>query len=319
MKKHQRKTPAVLDIQSRLAIKVAIAELGQTTERFPPFETWEELERARSECGLGLADAAAEGASLKLAIALDCVRAFEVYLCGLLPPIFANLMGGEGAKRQPKLAASLTLLSGMATDVGAIAHLVCGGYDIQAKVLVRSLREKLDALVAVQLDRAFAVAFIENQDADAANHFWHSRVARGRLMKNIAKKLAHYSDRGDSVIDEAWIERRRRFDRWLGMAVHPSHTTGLLTLFPGFAKDGEEGDAIGFLGCPSDNSIPTLRAVMDHFTETMIVVRNRQHNVSPEWIAQSEQGPFLAHCHDCFEKFLARCTVEMYIARNAEM
>jgi len=249
-----------------------------------------------------------------LAIALDCVTAFEVYLCGLIAPVFAKLMDPQISKRQPKLAASLTLISGMATDVGAILHLVRGGYDIQAKIIVRSLREKLDALIAVQLDRAFAVAFIKNENAEAANQFWHSRVARGRLIKNIARRLAHYQEDGETVVDETWLDRRRSFDRWLGMAVHPSHTTGLISLFPEFGNG--DSDKLGFLGNPSDISIPTLRAVMDHFPETMIVVNNRKLHATAESMCEFENAEFLVACHDHFEKFLGRCVAEMFIRSN---
>jgi hypothetical protein len=249
-----------------------------------------------------------------LAIALDCVAAFQAYLCGLIAPVFAKLTDRRNDKRQPKLAASLTLISGLATDVGAILHLVRGGYDIQAKIIVRSLREKLDALIAVQLDRAFAVAFIENENADAANQFWHSRVARGRLIKNIAKRLAHYHEDDETVMDETWLDRRRSFDRWLGMAVHPSHTTGLISLFPEFGNG--DTDKLGFLENPSDVSIPTLRAVIDHFPETMIVANNRKLHATSESMGEFENAAFLVACHDRFEKFLGRCVSEMFVRSN---
>jgi hypothetical protein len=144
-------------------------------------------------------------------------------------------------------------------------------------------------------------------------------VSRGRLIKNIANKLAHYSADGESVIDEAWIARRRSFDRWLGLAVHPSHVNGFLALFPTYDKDAEEIDDIGLSGLPSDRSIETLRVVMDMFFETMVVARSRHLDARPAFTADDENFAFLAHCGECFEKFLARCIAEIHLRPNADI
>jgi hypothetical protein len=114
------------------------------------------------------------------------------------------------------------------------------GFDIQAKIIVRALREKLDALIAVQLDRGFAIGFVESGDSEDSNRFWHQRVARGKLLKNIAKRLGHYTQDGQSPIDDFWLAERERLDLWLGASVHPSHTTGLLSAFPRFGEEGIE-------------------------------------------------------------------------------
>lgn len=316
MKKHQRQSPpTALNSKLRRSLEVAISELGLSDSQFPPFETWEELEFTRSECGLGPAEKPPDGASLKLAVAIDCVTAFEVYLCGLIAPVFAKVTERDNGKKKPKLAASLTLISGMASDVGAILHLVRHGYDIQAKIILRSLREKLDALIAVQLDRAFAVAFIQNDDPKAANRFWHARVAKGRLVKNIVKRLAHYHEEGDTGIDDRWLNRRRNFDRWLGMAVHPSHTTGLISLFPQFGNG--DTDTLGISDQPSDNSIPTLRAVIDLFPETLIIVNNRRLHPTSASMSDFDDAEFLVTCHERFERFLARCFSRIFRGNEA--
>jgi BMFP domain-containing protein YqiC len=267
--------PRALEKKSAQALGELIETLGLNIYKFPPFDTWEELQSARDESGLARDEPYSEEISDRLAISLSCLSVLHTLLSICATTTFTRLTRDDRF-REPKNQASFSILSGMAADVGAVEVLTRSGFDIQAKVIVRALREKLDALIAVHLDRSFAVQFLEADSSDKANKFWHQRVARGKLLRNISKRLSHYSEDGHSPLDKSWLKKRNEFDRWLGEAVHPSHTTGILSAFPTFGVKNVDGtDLVKTSGQPSDLSVPTIRSVMAMSYEIMFLAQAR--------------------------------------------
>jgi hypothetical protein len=128
----------------------AMQRLDLRTYKFTPFDTLDELNAAREESGLELSDSSIpEDIPLKLAISLECLAIFHLFLAGCAAMVFVRLAQDED--KSPKLQATLSLLSGMATDVAAIELRARSGFDIQAKGIVRSLHSGIVALVRKRL------------------------------------------------------------------------------------------------------------------------------------------------------------------------
>lgn len=287
--------------------------------KFPPFDTWDELKSAYEEAELGDFDSQpTEGIPLKLGISLQCLSVLHAYISVSSSIVLFMLL--DEKKKLPKIQASFSILSGMATDVGAIKLLCEHGYDIQAKIVVRSLREKIDYLIAIQLDRAFSVNFIRSEESSENNKFWHQRVSKGKLIKNISRRLAHYSLDGQSPIDEIWLTERKKLDLWLGEAVHPSHTTGVLSAFPTFGSS-EDGE-IGLFGHPSELSVPTARTVLGFFLEIMFIIKTRiitkTHKPKRKNRETLKNIEILNRGLDASEKFLTRCSANSSFRPNLD-
>lgn len=323
MRRHRpERAPRAIDRKASRAWAAAVHRLGLMTYKFPPFDSWEELQNAREEAGFSREPEPIDGSlPAGVSIAASCLSVFHSFLSTSAMLVFTNIPSIK-RNRRPKFQASFSLLSGMATDVAAIELLIRNGFDIQAKVIVRSLREKLDALLAVQLDRSFAVGFVTADGPEQANEFWHRKVARGKLIKNVAKRLSHYSSDGESPIDHIWLRDRREFDRWLGEAVHPSHTTGVLAAFPTFGSGEPLGDGIGLFGHPSEFSLPTARSVLGLSYEVIFLLRARQLAV-PQALSVngSDKGELLTlpYAFEVSEKFLIRCVANSMLGPNLDM
>lgn len=287
--------------------------------KFPPFDTWDELKSAYEEAELGdFNSQPTEEIPLKLGISLHCLSVLHTYISTSSSIVLFRLL--DEKKKIPKLQASFSILSGMATDVGAIKLLCEHGYDIQAKTVVRSLREKIDYLIAIQLDRSFSVNFIRSEESSENNKFWHQRVSKGKLIKNISRRLAHYSLDGKSPIDEIWLAERKKLDLWLGEAVHPSHTTGFLSAFPTFGSS-EDGE-IGLFGHPSELSVPTARTVLGFFIEIMFIINMRiitkNHNTKRKNKKIVENIDLINRGRAASEKFLTRCSANSSFGPNLD-
>jgi hypothetical protein len=308
---HRRKGGSTSANKAARDFSEMLRALGLLKSKFPPFETWEELREAQRQSGLEASHEPDSCLPIELAISLECLKIFQSYTSSCVTLLLPALLS-QGTRKNPKLQASFTLLSGITTDIGAIEVLSRSGFDIQAKIIVRALREKLDALIAVQLDRGFAIGFVESGDSEDSNRFWHQRVARGKLLKNIAKRLGHYTQDGQSPIDDFWLAERKRLDLWLGASVHPSHTTGLLSAFPRFGEEGSSlSDSDGLWGQPSSLSIPTISAVIGLAFEVTLLVHMRKLIPARDQIsivADSDAVCFLQDYLGKAEKFLMHCT-----------
>lgn len=286
--------------------------------KFPPFESWKELQKAREDVGLERVDQENNDLSINLNISLACLEIVHLYASNIALAAFMRLY----IRKQitPKTQATFTIFSGIAADIGAINALCRNGYDIQAKTILRSLREKVDCAIAVQLDRSFAVGYVKADGSEEVNRFWHKRISRGKLKRNIARRLTHYSNSGEAPLDKSWFARRESFERWLGEAVHPSHTTGLLSAFPTFGdQTGPDGN-MGWFGRPSDMSVPTIRAVLALSFELYLLVRWRDL-INEDYMTTdgNTDEPSLYQMHLSLEKFLNLCFANTFFSPNLDL
>ncbi len=290
-----------------------IRAAGIEKSKFPPFDSWAELRASYEKHNLPFDEVRDERYSEELNIALACLSIFHSYLSGLALCYFVRL---SRAKRiTPKNQAGFTLASGIAADVGAIALLCREGFDIQAKNLLRSLREKLDCLIAVQLNRRFAVEFVAAEGSDNANRFWHKRIARGKLKKFISERISKLS-RKKVLLGDEWFERRESFERWVGEAVHPSHTTGLLSAFPDFGRTDVGSDDFGCFGAPSDSSISTIQSAMGLAYEITFMVRVRGL-ISEDDFEVDERDIY--DSINRYEGFMCSCTAKSMFEPNLDI
>ncbi len=297
--------------EAKIILYKLIEDFHLENNKFPPFESWDDLQRARSDSGLDDADELDSDLSENLRICICCVETFHHYISSCTLFSLMNLLSGRrtGSKAQ----ATFTIFSGMASDVGAIALLCRNGCDIQAKAIVRSLREKIDCLIVVQFDRAFATDFVNANNSEQANAFWHRRISRGKLTRSILRHISRHSKNNESKFGEDWLSRRKKFELWLGEAVHPSHTTGLLSAFPqlGIQNAPDEADP-GWLGKPSDLSISTIRATMALAFDIFYIMQWRK-------ILPDDDNSDLYNLHISFEKFISICTANTIINPNMDL
>jgi hypothetical protein len=176
----------------------------------------------------------------------------------------------------------------------------------------------LDLLVATQIDRAFACAFVENSDIDDANEFWKREVALGKIVSRVSNRLKRLSLQGETPIDEEWRERRREMAKWLSTATHPSYLAGWFAILPNLGE--ENGDELwngenGLFGQVGPLSIATGRAVFARLLEFMHLIEARNSFFFPDDV----QSKKMREISDHSRSFLWNALSECYFSSNREL
>lgn len=147
--------------------------------------------------------------------------------------------------------AYLALSSYISSQHLAIRRLVVHGFDVQAKQLVRSLVEHLDLAVLLSLAPEFIGPFFSSDTPETSNHFWHSRLARGKGRKLIKERIGLADDLESEI--KQWQKEEESI---LSMTIHPSIVACQMSLLqPGC---DESTPWLPFLGAKTDSSQRTL-------------------------------------------------------------
>jgi hypothetical protein len=85
---------------------------------------------------------------------------------------------------------SPSILSNIATDIGAILTLCRAGYDVQARSLVRSVIEKIDLLICARLDLNFALSYLNAQSFHDSRNFFYRNISGGKLAKKSSEAFS---------------------------------------------------------------------------------------------------------------------------------
>jgi hypothetical protein len=87
------------------------------------------------------------------------------------------------------------ILAKAIADAMAIRHLIVAGYDVQAKILVRSAGEYLELLVCILDDPQLADEFVLADTPETARDFWLKHLAKGQVRKKMNAACRNSSDR----------------------------------------------------------------------------------------------------------------------------
>lgn len=136
----------------------------------------------------------------------------------------------EKRDRVQQAIASLGFQS--ASHVACILELVEMGFDVQARIVARSLLEALDLLQLSLLRPEVASEYVSCASEDEATSFWYRHVARGRISRPIRQQFVGIDGMSD------WFEWREKETRVMGWAVHPSHMSGMASVLE-FDPTGE--------------------------------------------------------------------------------
>lgn len=321
----RKRSLSATELQQRTASRALFRfaeKHGLAEARFPPFASWEDCKSALDDVELGALQKdpsefqcdpqSIDGMQQTIAV----LEAAQLLASGLASiQLIKNHI-----KPGPKGRCAVSLLSGMATDFGSIAKLIMCGYDVQAKIVTRTFGERLDLLIATQIDRAFAEGFYANSDIDDANRFWNKEVARGALTRRVSGRLRKLSASNESPLDDEWLRRRREMTKWLSLASHPSYLAGWFALLPGLGDErppGAQWDGEnGLFGQQHSISIVTGRAVFSRLLEFLYLVELRK-NFFLGWDGGHEPAETIRLTEQP-KDFLWKSLAESYFSPNIE-
>lgn len=151
---------------------------------------------------------------------------------------------------------SSSILSHLATDIGAILALCREGYDVQARSLIRSFIEKIDLLICAKFDLNFALSYLSSQSFEGSRSFFYKHISGGKLAKKARKHFQDNFPDSDFIHEWLFVEWRSSTNLMLASAAHPNHTVAIVSLFPNLGRG--KSNAIGFGGHPSNGSNATI-------------------------------------------------------------
>jgi hypothetical protein len=171
---------------------------------------------------------------------------------------------------EDRFRASITVLSLIHTDVRSIILLCSRGYDVQARNILRSLRERIDVLGCCALSNRFSCAFIEASTPELINKFWHSHIRGKKARAFYAQSFSAWTSDTEDILNKFWSGWRADAESVLNATEHVFHGAGFAALFPG---DGTQKDELGVDGLPGKYSLWTIRTSIFFLWELLMLCR----------------------------------------------
>lgn len=183
----------------------------------------------------------------------------------IISHLFLILFATQGVQDRHRASTSIAAL--IHTDLRAVIVLMALGYDVQARNLLRGLRERIDVFSCCALSNEFSKKFISAQTFEHVNKFWHDSVSKGKARKFLSKRFSELTGAEDGMLDQYWGEWREEADSMLSASEHTFHIAGLIATFPQLRKPESE---FGLDGLPSTVSLWTVRTTL-HFLWEMLM------------------------------------------------
>lgn len=143
------------------------------------------------------------------------------------------------------------------------------GYDVQARNLLRGLRERVDVFSCCALSNEFSEDFLSAQTVQDSNKFWHRRVSKGKARRYLSEKFSERTGE-PGLLDSFWADWRNDTEAMLGASEHTFHVAGFVATFPRVGKGNGE---YGLDGLPSSMSFWTVRTSLHFLWELLMVCR----------------------------------------------
>ena len=164
--------------------------------------------------------------------------------------------------------AALTIFALLRTDLQSIQLLCSRGFDMQARNILRSVRERTDVTGCCCLDGQFAARYISARLPEEVNQFWHQNIRGGKARRHFAKRFSAIVGSDDDLMGQFWGEWRKETDAILHASEHVFHEGGWFAMFPANSWPDD-----GLDGFPSKASIWTCRTAMMFCWELLMIVR----------------------------------------------
>ena len=166
-------------------------------------------------------------------------------------------------------------VSKVIADLFAIRHLCVEGFDIQARIILRSTIEYIDVFTISSIDAQIAREFNDTQTHQSSHQFWAKYFrSGGGGKKNKARKLIN--QQWNRVSAYLGITDAGEVDEWLNemsknivMISHPSFVGGFFSDVVLGAQDTERRP--GMFGRQADISSYTLYEIVKHCLKFLIL------------------------------------------------
>jgi hypothetical protein len=150
------------------------------------------------------------------------------------------------------------ILMKIVADSIAFRHLILLGYDVAAKIILRSIGEYAELYVAMLDDPTLADEFVKSDVPEGAKAFWKLHVSRGSLQKKMTKAWESWF-KGKQPKAAAWFANwGRQSNGKLSAMIHPSFAAGMLSAIPFKTKHAPNENWLGIWGDKSDGSVDTI-------------------------------------------------------------
>ena len=163
-----------------------------------------------------------------------------------------RLLNTRSLRKRPNFRRSVfALLMKIGQDAMVVRNLIVDGYDVQARNLLRSIDEHVDALYYLCLRPEVCDEFVLTNDSESANKFWWQHIRRARIVidAELQRRL-----KSDLFLEFSQYKQAER--RMFSSAHHPSYVASTVP----FLVPYESTSAFDYLfGIPSEYSYRTGR------------------------------------------------------------
>jgi hypothetical protein len=159
----------------------------------------------------------------------------------------------------------LMILMKIVADSTAIRHLILLGFDVQARVLLRSAAEYMELFVAIVDAPKLAQEFIKTDTPNEARKFWKTQLASGGIRQKIYGAWHKFFREDDDSDSAEWFSNwGNSYSDLLSGVLHPSLAGGLFTAVP-FKCFYTDEKWLGVWGDKSEGSVDTVYTYASYF------------------------------------------------------
>lgn len=150
------------------------------------------------------------------------------------------------------------LAGGISSLLFSIRHLATSGFDVPAKVLMRSVVEYVDILFLLVTHPDLVEAYAGVESFQEANEFWHRHLKSLKARKAAYEMLSPGFTSGAEF--EALLAYQKQEEELMALASHGAYVAAWVSSFPNSGAGLEDGHLVwpGYLGAVTNASVRTL-------------------------------------------------------------
>jgi len=150
------------------------------------------------------------------------------------------------------------LAGGISSLLFSIRSLVLSGFDVPAKILMRSVVEYADVLFLLFTRPELVPAYAGVESFEEANQFWHRHLKSLKARKAAYESLSPGAMAGGAFVDLLGYQKQE--EELMALSAHGAYVAAWMSSFPGSPASVEDGRIVwpGYLGAVSDHSTRTL-------------------------------------------------------------
>lgn len=164
------------------------------------------------------------------------------------------------------------ILMKIIADSIAMRHLILLGFDVSARILLRSTAEYTELYVAILNDPDLADEFAKTDVPEECKRFWDKHIAGGSIRKKMREAW-------QEIFDENQSDAANWFGKWghswndqLSSISHPSFAGGLFSAIPFKTRHSDE-NWLGIWGDKSEGSVSTIDIYASYMFPVFLLCR----------------------------------------------